>query len=101
VSAQKETGAHTRAPAQMGKLNITPNATTAVGRVLSSLISQEWVCATELWRIGGFAYTSRLSDLRRLGYRLDRRRCQNSFHNHPSGQMCEWALVGKPGERLR
>ena len=40
-------------------------------------------------------YTGRLFELRRAGYRIDRRPCQAHDHG-PTTQMWEWRLVGVP-----
>lgn len=110
MSTQRETGAG-EAPVTQALSKATseqfnavkhPPLWTAAGKLLDLQKRQLWVCAQEAHDVAGYRYGARYSDLRRLGFRFDRRRCENRFHNHKATtQMYEWSLVGVPGELFR
>jgi hypothetical protein len=39
-------------------------------------------------------YSSRISELRRDGFYIDRRECENRLHDHPHSTMWQWRIVG-------
>ena len=64
------------------------------------MLSGGWVCATVFLERHIPRYGPRIYDLRREGFHIVRRVCQNGWHDHYSTQF-EWQIVGLPGESPR
>lgn len=50
--------------------------------VLDLLRRQDWVCGTELADAVGWAFGSRISELRAFGHSIEKRQCENTGHRH-------------------
>ena len=59
-----------------------PSEGTARWRVLQLLLSQAWCCGADFADEVGWAWGSRLSELRTAGFRIEKRRCIDPQHHH-------------------
>ncbi len=59
--------------------------------VLMMLWDREWLCVSEFMRAYIPRYSARLFELRRDGWTLEKRRCQQHPHD-----LDEWRLAGTP-----
>jgi hypothetical protein len=63
------------------------------------MLTQGWVCGIQFLDASPrvLRYTSRIFELRRDGYQIERRPCRHPWHHH-SAQMWEWRIVAQPGQ---
>lgn len=59
-----------------------PRAGTLARRCLDLLLERDWVCGADLAASIGWAFGSRISDLRSRGFTIERRECMNPQHFH-------------------
>ncbi len=59
-----------------------PAPGTQQRRILDMLIDRRWVCGQEFSREVGWAFGSRISDLRARGYVIEKRHCTHPNHRH-------------------
>ena len=67
---------------------------------VKSMLSGGWVCGTSFLEMHLPRYSPRIYELRGEGFQIDRRACENAWHDHWSTQH-EWRIVGLPGEPHR
>lgn len=104
MTTQNESGAPARTPLEQIALSkaTRPNSTTATGRLLELMERCTWVCGQEMVEAGiGYRYGGRLHELRKKGWRFDRRKCQHPWHHHLHDEMYQWTIAGVPGELFR
>ena len=68
-----------------------PNAGTQQRRILDILLGRPWTCGTTLAEVT-WAFGSRLSDARKAGWRIERRKCCDPNHRH-TAVLYEYGLV--------
>jgi hypothetical protein len=64
--------------------------------VLDILRDRRWVCGTQLSDEVGWAFGSRVSELRASGWRIEKRKCCDPTHSHKA-VLFEYGIV--PDER--
>jgi hypothetical protein len=68
---------------------------------VKTMMSNGWICGALFLSASPpvIRYTSRIHELRRDGYQIDRRPCRHPWHSHgPGVQMWEWKIVAQPDE---
>ena len=60
--------------------------------VLRMLRTRGWVCGSAFLAARHARYSARLHELRDMGHRIERRRCQDPDHAHEA-PMWEWAIL--------
>ena len=61
---------------------VPPRPGTAQRRVLDLLLGRPWVCGQEFNDEVGWAFGSRISELRGRGFHVEKRRCAHPRHGH-------------------
>ena len=66
-------------------------------RVRQTLLDNDWVCAVDFLRLSPpiVRYGARIFQLRKDGYVIWRRDCENPNHGHQTRQY-EWSLIAVP-----
>lgn len=85
------------APALSNRIATRPDQDSQLERVRRLLIDRDWVCAVEFLRLSPpiVRYGARIYQLRKSGYVIWRRECDNSGHEHLTRQY-EWGLIATP-----
>jgi hypothetical protein len=89
------------APAPPKSASSATDQSSQLDRVLRLLIHQEWICAVEFLRLSPpiVRYGARIYQLRKTGYVIWRRDCENRSHDHQTRQY-EWGLIAIPESAL-
>ena len=82
---------------QMDMNRRVPRRATVGWRVLEMLSSQSWVCGQEFSDQVGWSFGSRLSELRAMGFMIDKRRCQHPDHSHKA-HVWQYAIIAEMGD---
>jgi len=68
-----------------------PNAQSQMGRILITLENNWWTCGSTFQRMYLPTYAQRISDLKKLGYNIIARPCDDKSHTH-TGQVAQYTL---------
>jgi Helix-turn-helix domain len=63
-------------------------------KILNLLENGDWVCTSLMYALFIADPRTRLVELKKLGYQLQPRWCENPAHRH-EGKMKEWKLIGE------
>jgi len=74
-----------------------PNAQSQMGRILRTLENNWWTCGSTFQRMYLPTYAQRISELKKLGYNIMARPCDDKSHTH-TGQVAQYTLQHR--ERL-